>query len=358
MTSSTPHKLLMIGTGGMARHWIHSVWATFKDRVTIAGMVDVNPELLNTAGDAVGLPASARFTNMAEAFSKVEADFCCIVTPPRFHREAVEGAAARGMHILSEKPIADTWEDCCAIAKAVQRSGVKMMVTQNYRYTPRILALKKAVQSLGPVNYAVCRYAADYRKYLAWGAAFRHEMAHSLLVEASVHHFDQLRNLTDSTCQFISGREWNPGHTRSFAGSESFKGESCGLYVLQMNSGALATYEGNNLETGKPNSWHSEYYRVECEGGVAVLDRDDVVRIESRSNSATLNTVEVPREQPTHAGHHAIGEQMLDWLDGGPAPKTILSDNLQSNAMLFGAMQASATNSVVDVQALLKQALA
>ena len=352
----TTHKLLMIGTGGMARHWIHSVWATFKDRVQIVGLADVNAELLNAAGDALGLPASARFTSMQDAYAKVEADFCCIVTPPRFHRAAVEGAATRGMNILSEKPIADTWEDCCAIAKAVKQAGVKMMVTQNYRYTPRILTLKKAAQTLGPVNYAFCRYAADYRKPLAWGAAFRHDMAHSLLVEASVHHFDQLRNLTGSTCQFISGREWNPGKTRGYAGSESFKGECCGIYVLHMNSGAMATYEGNNLATGKPNSWHNEYYRVECEGGVAVLDSDDVVRIESRSASGTLNVAEVPREQPTHAGHHAIGEQMLDWLDGGPAPTTVLSDNLQSNAMLFGAMQASASNSVVDVQALLKQA--
>ncbi len=350
----TPHKLLMIGTGGMARHWIHSVWATFKDRAEIVGLADVNADLLNTAGGALGLPASARFTSMQEAFAKVDAEFCCIVTPPRFHRAAVELAAARGMHILSEKPIADTWEDCCAIAKAVKTSGVKMMVTQNYRYTPRILTLKKAVQSLGPVNYAICRYAADYRKPLAWGAAFRHEMAHSLLVEASVHHFDQLRNLSGSVCNFISGREWNPGHERAYAGSESFKGESCGLYVLHMSGGVMGTYEGNNLATGKPNSWHSEYYRVECEGGVAVLDRDDVVRVESRSGNGTLNVQEMPRENPTHAGHHAIGEQFLDWLDGGTTPATVLSDNIQSNAMLFGAMQASASNSVVDVQALLQ----
>ena len=41
-----------------------------------------------------------------------------------------------------------------------------MMVTQNYRYTRRILTLKKALTELGGVNYAVARYASDYRLLL------------------------------------------------------------------------------------------------------------------------------------------------------------------------------------------------
>jgi predicted dehydrogenase len=67
------------------------------------------------------------------------------------------------MDILSEKPIADTLEACAAIARAVKAAGVRMMVTQNYRYTRRILTLKQALAELGAVNYAVARYASDYR---------------------------------------------------------------------------------------------------------------------------------------------------------------------------------------------------
>ena len=233
-----------------------------------------------------------------------------------------------------------------------------MMVTQNYRYMPRMLTLKKAVLSLGPVNYAVARYAADYRKYLSWGAEFRHTMAHSLMVEASIHHFDQLRNLTGANAATVSGLEWNPGAARAYAGSESFKGESNGLFVLRMTNGSGATYEGNNLATGKTNTWHSEYYRVECEGGVAVLDNDDVVRIEERGGDGALKVREVPREQTQFAGHTAIGAQFLDWLDGGPAPATVLADNLQSNAIMHAAIDAAAAGTVVDVQAKVAEALA
>jgi predicted dehydrogenase len=233
-----------------------------------------------------------------------------------------------------------------------------MMVTQNYRYMPRMLTLKKAVQSLGAVNYIVARYAADYRKYLAWGAAFRHEMAHALLIEASIHHFDQIRNLTGANCATIAGHEWNPGHTRgSYAGSDSFKREAVGLFVLRMTDGSYGSYEGNNLATGKTNSWHSEYYRVECEGGVAVLDKDDVVRIEERGDGNTLKVREVAAEKAEWHGHTAIGAQFLDWLDGGPAPATVLTDNLQSNAIMHSALEAAESGQTVDVQAKVAEAL-
>lgn len=78
-----------------------------------AGLVDPNPAALHEAGDWLGLPPAARFADAREAFAMVDADFCCIVTPPAHHREAVELACARGMEILSEKPIADNpdgWE--------------------------------------------------------------------------------------------------------------------------------------------------------------------------------------------------------------------------------------------------------
>ena len=122
-----------------------------------------------------------------------------------------------------------------------------------------------------------------------------------------------------------------------------------------MTNGSVASYEGNNLATGKTNSWHSEYYRIECEGGAAVLDRDHAVRIEERSVAGTLHTREVPQVDPLWEGHQAIAAQFLDWLDGGPPPATTLVDNLQSTAMLFAAVRASETGTTVKVQEMVQQ---
>ena len=354
------YRCLMLGAGSMGARWIRDIWAPFRSqgRMEFSGLVEIDPARLAELGDWIGLPQSARFSNAADAFATVDADFCCIVSPPDAHQEAVELACAHGMAILTEKPVADTPEACAAIARAVRDSGVKMLVTQNYRYTRRILTLKAAVASLGPVSYAVARYASDYRQRGAW-AEFRHAMRHSLLIEGSIHHFDQLRNLTGANCHTIAGWDWNPGlargNTASWRGSDSFDAEACALFTLRMTDGSFASYEGNNLATGKPNSWHGEQYRVECEAGAAVLDRDHTVRIEERSPSGTLQTREVAPVDVEWENHQAIAAQFLDWLDGGPEPATALSDNLQSMAMLFGAVRASETGTAVDVQEVARE---
>ena len=147
----------------MGSRWIRDVWQPFGDRMESAGLVDPNLSALHEAGDWLGLPPAARFADAHEAFARIDADFCCIVTPPAHHREAVELACAHRLDILSEKPIADTPQACAAIARVVKAAGVRMMVTQNYRYTRRILTLKQALTTLGAVNYAVARYASSIR---------------------------------------------------------------------------------------------------------------------------------------------------------------------------------------------------
>jgi predicted dehydrogenase len=349
----------MVGVGGMANAWIQQFWQPFSDQMEFSALVDINQETLDKIGDELGVPPSARFVSPQEAFEKAEADFCCIVTPPAFHREAVELACARKLDILSEKPIADTWQACCDIYRAVQNAGVKMQVTQNYRYNVNILTLKKAAAELGSINYVIARYASDYRVRNSWGK-FRHEIPHTLLVEGGIHHLDQIRNLTGANCKTISGYEWHPGQVRGdnakFKGSESFDGEPCSLFVMQMDNGSFAHYEGNNLEVGKTNSWHNEYYRIECEGGAAILDKDNVVRIEERGESGTLKVREVPNEKPQWVGHTMMPAQFLDWINGGPTPPTALADNMQSNAMMFAAIEASTEKKVVDVQAMVEAA--
>jgi predicted dehydrogenase len=338
-------RCLVIGAGGFAGAWVRSFLPPLSDRVEVVGLVDINPEALQASGDFLQLPEGSRFSRMAEAFDAVAADFCTVVIPPASHEDAVALAVEKRMHILSEKPIADTWDACVRIYRAVTGAGLKMAVTQNYRYTPRILTFKQALDEgrIGSPRYIVSRFAADYRQRGAWGQ-FRHEIPHALLVEGSVHHFDQLRNLAGSDCQTIAGWEWNPGHP-------SFDGECCGLYVMRMANGANAVYEGNCLEAGWQNSWHREYYRAEGERGALTLDQDGITWALEHTVGRGLRTEELPVVRPQWEGHTAIVSQFLDWLDGGPEPPTSLADNIRSAAMLFAAVDASAGNRTVDVAA-------
>ena len=66
------HRCLMLGAGAMGSRWIRDVWQPFRDRMEFAGLVDVNPSALGEAGEWLGLPQSARFTDAREAFAAVD----------------------------------------------------------------------------------------------------------------------------------------------------------------------------------------------------------------------------------------------------------------------------------------------
>jgi predicted dehydrogenase len=246
----------MIGAGGMAEGWIRRILPEFADRLEIVGLVDVSQRALAESGDFLGLDEHRRFTDMVQAFDSVDADFCVVVIPAAFHKATAVHAAERGVPILCEKPLANNWEACREIYKAVSRAGVKMQVVQNYRYRASMLATKALLQSgeLGRLNYVVSRFADDCREYDTWQR--RHELPHALLMDAAAHHFDMLRNLTAADCAQIATIEWNPPWSTS-------KGEFCGLSLLRMTNGLSATYEGNATAAGEQNTWRREYYRAE-----------------------------------------------------------------------------------------------
>lgn len=324
----------MVGTGGWARQkYVDQILPDFSDRVEVAGLVDINEEALRGAGEALAVPGDLRFVRVEEAFDRVDADICIISTPPAHHAQAALLAAGKGMDILSEKPIADARDDVVAIYEAVTANSLKMAVTQNYRYEPPILTLQRVLAEgeLGRPNYIVARYAHDYRKPGSWRVDNVYERDNPLLIEGSIHHFDMLRNLAGSSCETMSGYGWNPGWS-------AFRSVSSCLFVMEMENGVKAVYEGNSLGAGQINPWFHESYRVECENGAVAVGRDQVVRIHRRDDDGRQITEEVATLSVPLVGHYAIVTDFLDWLDGGEPPATQLSDNIHSAAMLFAAI--------------------
>ena len=63
------------------------------------------------------------------------------------HAEMVEAAASEGKHILCQKPMALTLEDCARIAAVVEKTGVKFMMGYQMRRDPANIAMKELIDS-------------------------------------------------------------------------------------------------------------------------------------------------------------------------------------------------------------------
>ncbi|KAF3696707.1 hypothetical protein EXN66_Car012385 [Channa argus] len=75
------------------------------------------------------------------------ADAVLICTPDRLHKEPAVAFAKKGYHILLEKPMATTAEDCTAIVEACLQSGVMLSVGHVLRYDPVISKIKVLIDS-------------------------------------------------------------------------------------------------------------------------------------------------------------------------------------------------------------------
>jgi predicted dehydrogenase len=74
---------------------------------------------------------------------RVEAVF--VATPNGAHAEYAVRAAQRGKHVLCEKPMANTVEDCRRMIEACQTAGVRLMIAYRKYFDPASLALKRLV---------------------------------------------------------------------------------------------------------------------------------------------------------------------------------------------------------------------
>ena len=324
-------RCLMIGCSGMAGRWVDWLSERLGDRVEIAGLVDVNEEVLGDRGGKLGLNDDQLFTDYEEACAKVKADFCGIATPPQFHSPAAIAAMDAGMAVICEKPIADTLEAAKAMAAKAVETGLPCAIIQNYRYAPNKQELVRIREEgrLGRLQHIVGRYACDYRKYESWGKAWRHDMDFGLLFEGSVHHFDMLRFLSGGDCEVFQGFGWNPQWS-------SFKHFSSGIYLMRMNNGVHTAYEGNSSAAGVTNCWHREHYRLEFEEGTVEVGGDEVGVQITRVGQEPEAYDAAPMEW---AGHEYLLKEFVDWLDGGAPSATRIEDNLKSFALVIAAME-------------------
>lgn len=344
-------RFIQVGLGGWGSAWVNGFVPRLIDELDVlkaAAVVDVNPDTFGAAMQRYHLPAEKCYTDASRAFDENPADFAIIVTPPAFHEDIVDLALAHDMDILSEKPIADTMEGCCRIYRKVTSAGKKMAVTMSHRFDQDKQTLEREIKSgsYGAVNYIVCRFTHNCRKFGSWGD-FRHRMADPLIIEGSVHHFDILRALAGSDAKSVYTVSWNPEWGE-------FGGDSTALVTIEMMNGVKAFYEGAKANASTMNPWTNEYFRVECCDGTLELDRRWLRVLRSEAWEKPLQQDIRMLEQPVWMNAW-LAELFVDWINGGPAPVNTLEDNIQCAALTFAAVESAHTGCTVDVQDYLRR---
>ncbi|EMA08111.1 Predicted dehydrogenase [Haloarcula vallismortis] len=353
------YRLVHVGLGGQG-----STWATdaippnvHDDRIEVVAAVDTDPERHELAEQELGLSPDECYTDLETALSERPADICSIVTPPSTHEAVVETALAHDLHIISEKPIADTLEASVRVAEKVNEAGKKMGVTMSHRFDQDKATFRRAVEEAGDIDYLTARYTGNVRER-GFYADYVYEMENMLLLDGAIHHLDILASLADSPCERVYAETWTPD-------GADYDGDCTGLVTLHFADGTRAQYEGSYANATTLNGWGHEQFRAECSDQTVVLDRRDVERFHAddyhTGNFESIGKGDgetVPLAERPHWKNAWLIEQFCDWIDGGDPMPTNVDSVLQSMAIVFAAIESSETGEAVDVQALLEDARA
>ncbi|WP_424000224.1 Gfo/Idh/MocA family protein [Haloarcula salina] len=353
------YRAIQVGTGGQGENWCTEFLAPYVEDGTIdvVAAVDVDESQHETAVEHLGVDPDRCYTEFETAFAEVDADFCTIVVPPWVHEDVVDAAIEHDLHVLSEKPIAETLEASVRIADKIERAGLKMGVTMSHRFDRDKTTLRRRLRSAasGPLDYLVGRFTCNARSYGTWGA-FRHEMEDVLMIEGAVHQLDFMADMAGSRCETIYADTWTPEWAE-------YEGDVQALVQLRFENGVRATWEGAKSNAVTLNGWKSDYLRAECRDETLVLDDREITRYPYEADAeGVMGGLEdgvgepFPLDSREAWGNTWLVDQFLEWLDGGAEMETNVTDNLQSMALIEAAMRSSRTDEPVRVQDLLAEA--
>lgn len=335
-------KLIQCGVGGFGKAWIedHSTKAEDFDLVAI---VDIAPENLNVAGELAGIPPEKRFASLEAAVESVQADAVLSVTPPAVHVQQAHIAFANGLHLMTEKPLADTIENAREMIALAKRSGKQLAVSQNYRFTAPVQKLKSLLQEkvVGELGHG----HMDFYIPADFTGSFRETMEYPLLLDMAIHHFDLIRCVT--------GRDIVKVTAQSFKPAWSWYQHEPGLKVLlELEDGLPFSYSGDWSARGRGTSWSGDW-RLQCENGSLHFERNELslARSEKWGKEEKIEAVEAPplerkaQGATLHLFAQAIRSNTLNEISG--------ENNLASFAAVQAGIISAGEGRTVDVRELI-----
>jgi len=207
--SRKPTSIIAIGVGNRMRTYMHYV-QEHPERARLVAVVEPDDIRRNAMADQFGIPQQNRFNNYSDFFKNpVAADAVFICTPEREHFKPCIEALRKGYHVLLEKPVAQTYDQCRAIYEESVKAGKTVCVCHVLRYHPCFLKIKELVSSGRYGRIISITHTEDVgldrttHSYVR-GVMNTEEGNNPMLLAKCCHDIDFLIWITGSSCRRLS----------------------------------------------------------------------------------------------------------------------------------------------------------
>jgi len=323
-------RMAIVGCGRISKNHFGSI-EQHQENIDLVAICDTNPAVLKEHENRYKVPAYRSLETMLES---EDLDIVALCTPSGIHPMQTEIIASRGIHVMTEKPMATRWTDGVAMVKACDRANVRLFVVKQNRRNSTLQLLKRAVQEkrFGQIKMVHLNVfwtrPQEYYDQAKWrgtweldGGAFMNQASHYVdLVDWLIGPVDSIQAMTSTT--------------------RNIEVEDTGVLNIKWRNGALGsmavtmlTYP-KNLEGSITILGDKGSVKV---GGVAVndiqlWDFEDEKDYDEDVANANYETTSV-----YGFGHPLYYKNVIDVLRGEAEPETDGREGLKSLELLIAA---------------------
>jgi len=264
-------RVALVGAGYFARLHLEA-WRRL-DGARLLAVCDPDPAThahIESADDAIPV-----YADMGAMLDAQQPHLVDIATPPETHLSLVADAAARGLDIICQKPLAPTREDAVRLVEACEDAGVVLAVHENIRWAPwhREVAGLIAAGKFGQLYRISMRLrpgdGQGDEAYLSRQPYFQN-MPRFLVHETAIHWIDTFRFLMgEITGVFARLERLNP----------VIAGEDAGVIIFSFDGGATGVFDGNRLNDHVSDNPRRTMGEMWLEGSAGVLRLDGAARL-------------------------------------------------------------------------------
>jgi len=285
------------------------------------------------------------YAGWREMIDSERPDFVDIITPPETHEEMCAYAAARGIHVVCQKPLAPSLDASRRIVAAARAAGVRFMVHENWRWQPWYREIRR-IRDSGAIG-AFTHIHFLMRMGDGWGEnayldrqPFFRDYPRLLVYETGVHFIDTFRFLLGEVTEVYAHlRRLNP----------AIRGEETGQVFFRFAGGATAIWDANRyneVESPSPRYTFGQM-RIDAMGGHLTLDTEANLRIKPLGEPA--RDVDYPHANLNFASDcvYALQRHFVDAMRTGSEFEANGEDYLKTLAVVDAVYESARRGEVV-----------
>ncbi|MEN1760780.1 Gfo/Idh/MocA family oxidoreductase [Anoxynatronum sibiricum] len=309
-------KFALIGCGRISKNHIEAI-EKYQNRARIVAVCDT---ILQRAESAAERTGAVSYTSYEELLKREDLDAVILSTPSGLHPKQGIMAAEKGLHVVSEKPMATSLKMADALIDVCDQNRVKLFVVKQNRLNSTLQLLKRAVDKdrfgriyMACVNVFWTR-PQEYYDQAKWRGTWEFDGG-AFLNQAS-HYVDMMEWLLGPVESVMA-------YTATMA--RRIETEDTGVAALRFRNGALGNMNVTMLT-------HPKNY----EGSITILGEKGTVKIggiavnkiehwefeEYDDDDKLIQTTDYLPPNVYGFGHTGYYQNVLDVLENGEEPNT------------------------------------